>query len=143
MFQEIQFRAPAAIFGMDTISQVGQEAKKLGAGRVLVVTGPRVKDAGILDKALSFLDEASIDTEANIQDRDTPEPSADMAEETAQIAKDGNFDVIVGLGGGSILDVAKMASALMCRVTAGDGGGVYAGSSVVLDMQNCTFAGDG
>ena len=98
---------------MDTISQVGQEAKKLGAGRVLVVTGPRVKDAGILDKTLSFLTEASIETEANIQDRDTPEPSTDIVEETAQIAKDGNFDVIAGLGGGSILDVAKMAAALM------------------------------
>ena len=113
MFQEIQFRAPVAIFGMDTIGQVGQEAKKLGAGRVLVVTGPRVKDAGILDKTLSFLNEASIETEVNIQIRDKPEPSTDIVEETAQIAKDGNFDVLIGLGGGSILDVAKMASALM------------------------------
>lgn len=113
MFQEMQFRAPAAIFGMDAISQVGQEAKKLGAGRVLVVTGPRVKEAGILDKTLSFLNEASIETEMNIQDRDTPEPATDIVEETAQIAKDGIFDVVIGLGGGSILDVAKMASALV------------------------------
>ncbi len=36
-----------------------------------------------------------------------------MVEETAEVARKGNFDVIIGLGGGSIMDVAKMASALV------------------------------
>ena len=63
MYQEIQFRTPAAIFGMDTIDQVGPEAKKLGAGRTLLVTGPRVKKAGILEKALSSLKSENIDVE--------------------------------------------------------------------------------
>jgi alcohol dehydrogenase class IV len=60
MYQLIQFKTPSILFGMDTISQIGQEAKKLGAGRVLIVTGPRVKAAGILEKALSFLKGESI-----------------------------------------------------------------------------------
>jgi alcohol dehydrogenase class IV len=55
----------------------------------------------------------SIDVEVNIQERDTPEPATDRVEEAAAIAKKGNFDVIIGLGGGSILDVAKMVSALI------------------------------
>ena len=113
MFQMIQFRTPSVIFGMDTINQVGQEAKKMGAGRVLIVTGPTVQKAGILDKATSFLNAESLSVEVNVQDRDTPEPATEIVEETARIAKDGKFDVIIGLGGGSILDVAKMASALM------------------------------
>ena len=37
MYQLIQFKTPSIIFGMDTLSQIGQEAKKLGAGRVLLV----------------------------------------------------------------------------------------------------------
>jgi len=98
---------------MDTISQIGQEAKKLGAGRVLLVTGPRVKAAGILEKAVSFLKAESISVEVAVEDRDTPEPATTVVEEVAEIARKGNFDVIVGLGGGSILDVAKMASALL------------------------------
>ncbi len=113
MYQLIQFRTPSILFGMDTINQLGQEAKKLGAGRVLLVTGPRVKAAGILEKAVSFLKGESISVEVAVEDRDTPEPATTVVEEVAEIAKKGNFDVIVGLGGGSILDVAKMASALL------------------------------
>lgn len=113
MYQLIQFRTPNILFGMDTISQIGQEAKKLGAGRVLLVTGPRVKAAGILEKAVSFLKGESISVEVAVEDRDTPEPATTVVEEVAEIARKGNFDVIVGLGGGSILDVAKMASALL------------------------------
>jgi alcohol dehydrogenase len=113
MFQTIQFTTPSILFGMDTIRQLGQQAKKLGAGRVLLVTGPNVKEAGVLDKALSFLKAESIDVEVNIQGRDTPEPATSVVEDTAAVARKGNFDVIIGLGGGSILDVAKMASALV------------------------------
>jgi len=113
MYQLIQFRTPNVLFGMDTISQIGQEAKKLGAGRVLLVTGPKVKAAGILEKAASFLKGESISVEVAVEDRDTPEPATTVVEEVAEIARKGNFDVIIGLGGGSILDVAKMASALL------------------------------
>ena len=50
MFETIQFRTPATFFGMDMINQLGKEAKKLGAGKVLIVSGPTVQKAGILDK---------------------------------------------------------------------------------------------
>jgi alcohol dehydrogenase len=113
MFQTIQFATPSIIFGMDTIQQLGQQAKKLGAGRVLLITGPHVKEAGVLEKALSSLKSESIDVAINIQGRDTPEPATSVVEEAAEIARQGKFDVIIGLGGGSILDVAKMASALV------------------------------
>jgi len=113
MFQTIPFATPSIIFGIDTINQIGQQAKKLGAGRVLLVTGPNVKDAGILDKAFGFLKAESLDVEVNIQGRDTPEPATSVVEDTAQVARKGKFDVIIGIGGGSILDVTKMASALV------------------------------
>jgi alcohol dehydrogenase len=113
MYQLIQFKTPSIIFGMDTISQIGQEARKLGAGRVLLVTGPRIKEAGLLEKAVSFLKGQSISVEVAVEERDTPEPATTVVEEVAEIARKGNFDVIIGLGGGSILDVAKMASALL------------------------------
>lgn len=113
MFQTIKFSTPLILFGMDTIQQLGQQAKKLGAGRTLLVTGPHVKEAGVLDKALSSLKAESIDVEVNVQGRDTPEPATSVAEDTAEVARKGKFEVIIGLGGGSILDVAKMASALV------------------------------
>jgi alcohol dehydrogenase len=113
MYQIIQFNTPSILFGMDAIDQLGRQAKKLGAGRTLLVTGPNVKEAGILDRALSSLRTESIDVEVNVQGRDTPEPATSVVEDTAEVARKGKFEVIIGLGGGSILDVAKMASALM------------------------------
>ncbi len=113
MYQTIQFATPSILFGMNAIQQLGKQAKRLAAGRALLVTGPHVKEAGVLDKALNSLKAESVDVEVNVQGRDTPEPATTVAEETAEIARQGNFEVIIGLGGGSILDVAKMASALV------------------------------
>jgi alcohol dehydrogenase len=113
MYQVIQFKTPSILFGMDTLSQIGPEAKKLGAGRALLVTGPRIKAAGLAEKAVFFLKAESIAVEVAVEERDTPEPATTVVEEVAEIARKGNFDVIIGLGGGSILDVAKMASALL------------------------------
>ena len=106
MFQNIRFTTPLVLFGMDSIQQLGQQTRKLGGGRTLLVTGPHVKEAGVLDKALSSLEAESIDVEVNVQGRDTPEPATSVAEDTAELAREGKFEAIIGLGGGSILDGA-------------------------------------
>ena len=113
MFQNILFQTPTIIFGIDAINQIGEQAKKLGAGRVLLITGPRVEKAGVTDKVRSLLEAVGVTVQVNIQDRDTPEPATDVVERTAAVARECNCDVIIGLGGGSILDVSKMASALL------------------------------
>ena len=97
MFQNIQFATPLILFGMDAIQKLGQQAKKLGAGRTLLVTGPHVKEAGVLDKALSSLKAESIDVEVNVQGRDTPEPATSVAEDTAEVARKGKFEVRLDL----------------------------------------------
>jgi alcohol dehydrogenase class IV len=79
----------------------------------LVITGPTIAKSDILEKAQAALKSRSIDFEVNIQSRDTLEPGTHVAEEASKFAREGNFEVIIGLGGGSILDVAKMASALL------------------------------
>lgn len=113
MFQSIVFQIPTIIFGIDAIKQIGEQAKKLGAGRVLLISGPQVQKVGLLDRGKSYLEAEKIKVQINIQERDTPEPATDVVEATAAIARKGRFDVIIGLGGGSILDVAKMAAALV------------------------------
>jgi alcohol dehydrogenase len=113
MFQTIEFKTPSVVFGMDTALRIGKEAKRFGGHRVLIVTGPRVKAAGVLEKALSGLKAESLEVDVIVEERDTPEPATSVVEEVADFARQGRFDVIVGIGGGSILDVAKMASALL------------------------------
>ena len=113
MFQSIEFRTPAVLFGLDTILRIGKEAKRLGGHRVLIVTGPRVNAAGLAEKAVASLKTEKLEVEVIVEERDTPEPATSVVEEVADFARKGGFDVIVGIGGGSILDVAKMASALL------------------------------
>ena len=113
MFQTIEFKTPSVVFGMDTVLRIGKEAKRLGGHRALIVTGPRVKAAGALEKALSGLKAESLEVDVIVEERDTPEPATSVVEEVADFARQGRFDVIIGIGGGSILDVAKMASALL------------------------------
>jgi len=112
MWQEISFSTPDIVFGMDAVRYAGTKAKGLGGKRVLVITGPSVKSSGALDKVLDSIKGAGLDCDVSVQQRSTPEPTTELAEGAAEQIVDGNFDVVVGLGGGSILDIAKMASAL-------------------------------
>ena len=112
MWQEIPFVTPDIIFGMNAVRHVAEKVKMLGGKRVFVVTGPSVKASGALDKVLESLLAQGIDHEVNVQQRSTSEPTTELAEEVAKYIAAGKFDVIIGVGGGSILDVAKMSSAL-------------------------------
>ncbi|MGB4752697.1 MAG: iron-containing alcohol dehydrogenase, partial [Bacillota bacterium] len=113
MFQTIDFRTPTILFGMDSLNEIGKQAKGLGANRVLLITGPRIAKTGLGDRVVSLLKEEGVGVEVNIQGRDTPEPATDVAEEAARVAQEMKAKAIIGLGGGSILDVSKMAAALL------------------------------
>lgn len=112
MWKDIKFVTPDIVFGMDAVNAVGDKIRALKGKRALVVTGPSVKSSGALDKVLGSARDAGVDLDVNVQQRSTPEPTTELAEEVAKYIVDGKFDVVVGLGGGSILDVAKMSSAL-------------------------------
>ncbi|HHU31382.1 MAG TPA: iron-containing alcohol dehydrogenase [Clostridia bacterium] len=113
MYKSFTFKTPSIVFGMDAINQVGIEAKKLNAKRVLFLTGPNVKKAGHGERVMSLLKDEQIETELSILERSTPEPTTDIAENTAKLARELKVDLIIGMGGGSIIDVAKMSAALL------------------------------
>ena len=100
---------PSQIFGAGAIEQLGEEAKRLGWQRALVVTDPGV--AAIADCARRVLEAAGIAT--GLYDRAEREPSVASVERAAaalSAAPGGGYDGIVGVGGGSVLDTAKGVS---------------------------------
>lgn len=113
MYQFINFVTPNVNFGMDAVDTVGQEAKKLNASKVLLVTGPNVQKSGAADRVLQSLEKAGISAEVMVEARNTPEPTAALAEEVAAYAKKHAVDCVIGIGGGSVMDVSKMAAALV------------------------------
>jgi alcohol dehydrogenase len=93
------------IFGVDSLSRVGELAGQLGATRVLMVSDTGVAATGYVDRAEALLQAAGIavfrfhDFSAN--------PDSQMVETGRVCAAASRADAIVAIGGGSSLDCAK------------------------------------
>jgi len=75
---------------------------------ILMVTGPTIQRLGILERALSSMGSFKKHTEIFINPR--PEPDVAIVENCARIVREKGYDLIIGLGGGSPMDVAKGAA---------------------------------
>jgi len=96
------------LFGIDAVKGLAAEVKQLGGSKVLVVTDPGVVQAGLVEAIKDPLDAEGISF--SVYDKVEPEPAARVVEQCTQHLRDENCDVIIGVGGGSSLDVAKGAS---------------------------------
>lgn len=98
------------LFGVGAVDKVADEAKQLGAKKVLIVTDETVLKLKIVDKVLGPLSAGGY--EVDIWDKVEPEPTMPVAEALTEFARRKEYDSVVGVGGGSSLDMAK-AAALM------------------------------
>jgi len=99
------------VFGNDAFDTLADEVKQLGGQRTFVVTDPGIRAAGIVDRAAEILAAAGI--RHQVFDEVTADPDVAVAEESLRAAGDFAPDIVVGLGGGSALDIAKVTAALM------------------------------
>ncbi len=98
------------IFGPGTTGRLGEEAGRLGR-KLLLVTGRRALEAsGMLDRILNPLSAAQL--EVTIFNEVAPEPTLEVVEAGLEKARRANVDLIIGVGGGSVLDVAKAVAGL-------------------------------
>uniref|UniRef100_A0A7C3RM95 Iron-containing alcohol dehydrogenase n=1 Tax=Archaeoglobus fulgidus TaxID=2234 RepID=A0A7C3RM95_ARCFL len=99
------FVVPRAVFGDDAIEHLQNEK----AERVLVVTDKVLSGMNYLEEVKKNLKAEKID----VFDEVEPEPSIETALKCAKMAKELDAQLIIALGGGSVIDVAKMARILM------------------------------
>jgi alcohol dehydrogenase class IV len=90
-------------FGVGAVEEVSDVVAGHGASSVLVVTDPGVAEAGILDTVVDALD----DVERAVFDGVEPDPSLAVFEAAVERAAAVDPDAVVGVGGGSAMDVAK------------------------------------
>ena len=108
----ISFRSPHLILaGMGSLERLGEEAKALEANKSLLVTDKGVMTSGIGEKAQALLKKEGI--ELDIFDKVIPDPDIGCAEACIQMAKRDKYDLILGVGGGSSMDIASAVS-VMC-----------------------------
>ena len=145
------------VFGRNAVDAIGEVARRLLAKRVLVITDPVLAKAGLLERVRKPLVEAGI--AVVVFTGGEPEPSIRVAEVCAKLGRETRPDAVVGLGGGSNMDLAKLTATLLahpgsprtyigddqipgpilpviCVPTTAGSGSEVSGAAVVTDTEN-------
>lgn len=93
-------------FGYGKVGTVGEEAKELGASRALIVTDKMMVKTGIAEKVTENLTGMEFDVFDDVE----AEPRIEVAQAVADKVRSSEYDLIVGVGGGSSMDMAKVAA---------------------------------
>ncbi|MDH3259102.1 MAG: iron-containing alcohol dehydrogenase [Deltaproteobacteria bacterium] len=94
-------------FGNGVIREIGYDVKKMGLSSVLLVTDENIRtNTDIITTCAKYLDEYGIGVE--IYDKTPIEPTDTGVLEAIEFAKTRKFEGIIGIGGGSSIDMAKM-----------------------------------
>ncbi|HOO27046.1 MAG TPA: iron-containing alcohol dehydrogenase [Lachnospiraceae bacterium] len=103
---EFMYHLPVnLIFGAGKVKETGKIAAGFGK-KVFLVTGRNsTKKSGLLDRVKGSLEKEGLSV--LVFDQVTQNPLTTTALEGASIAKTNGCDIVVGLGGGSIMDCAK------------------------------------
>jgi alcohol dehydrogenase class IV len=101
------------VFGRGAAARLGDIAVRLRARRALVVTDPILLTAGLVEPVHAPLSEAGVAVE--VFSGGEPEPSLRAAAAAIAAARDFRPDAVVGLGGGSNMDLAKIAAVLLAH----------------------------
>ncbi len=91
-------------------NRLGEIAVEIGISRVLLISDPGIAGIGLLDKALNGLRSGGL--KVSIFSEVLPDPPVNNIMAALEQAKDFGADGIVGFGGGSSMDVAKLVAFL-------------------------------
>jgi len=131
------------IFGEGSITKIGDEAKGLGANRALIVTSRGMLKREFLTRVTNSLQEHLLSFE--IFSDVNPEPPIENIYDCTAFAKENGCNLVIGLGGGSAMDVAKKVAAhlglpkIMIPTTAGTGSEVTHESVFKVDGKKKAF----
>ena len=99
------------VYGPDTLDKLPDEVRQVaGAGAtVFLVTGRSfLRTSGTLQRVTKLLDGFEI----VLHDRADPFPTPDDADDAARRCRESGADLVLSIGGGSALDLAKAAAIL-------------------------------
>jgi alcohol dehydrogenase class IV len=99
------------VFGRNAADKIGDVARRLGARRVFIVTDPILLKVGLIDPIHAPLSEAGLVVE--VFSGGEPEPSLRAANAAIAAARDFRPNAVIGLGGGSNMDLAKISAVVL------------------------------
>ena len=104
----ITFHIPMTIVGLGSTDRIADIVKELGATKVIIITDANLLKAGLIDKVEMSLDKAGC--KYGIFDECQPDSPIDVVEKCSQVVREGEYDLLVGIGGGSVIDTTKIVS---------------------------------
>jgi alcohol dehydrogenase class IV len=111
MIQNFSFHTtPQLHFGQGSLERLPQELNQWNPHSILLVSDPGVLKAGITAKVETLIVDAGY--RVTIFSEVEPDPRIETAEACANAARSCKADVIIGVGGGSAMDIAKVAAVL-------------------------------
>jgi alcohol dehydrogenase len=111
-FKILNFRMPTQLsFGAGSRFGLPQACRSLGAAKVLLVTDEGLRRCGIADELSSVLEQEGIATV--LFGEVEPDPEIGIVEKCSVAAV--GCDLVIGVGGGSSLDIAKLAAIVARR----------------------------
>lgn len=128
--QPFVFAPPKVVFGEGAISKVGEEAAVFGKKALMVsFREAHVKQMGLWDKVRESCAAAGVEVIPYFDVK--PNPTAEHCYPAIEICKKEHVDVIIGLGGGSVMDSAKFIG--MGARYDGDPWDFFAGKAVLKE----------
>lgn len=103
----------ATVFGVDSRKQTGEKLKEFGVTKACIFYDEAVGSLGKKDEMVEIIEAAGI--EAVAFQVEPGEPNCVSTDHAADFARENNIDGLVGIGGGSTLDTAKMVGVVLAN----------------------------
>jgi len=97
------------IQGEGALASMGERLGKLGAGRAVIISDRGVRGAGLADKVMRVMGKRC----AGVFDDVRQDTALDVIDRAADFARSCEADAVVSVGGGSVIDTAKVVSLLL------------------------------
>jgi alcohol dehydrogenase class IV len=99
------------IAGRDLLGSTGFELQKEGAHRVFVVTDRIIRETGLVERVEAGVADGGLEV-AGLFDDVPQDSSTEVVDRCAAAAKEAGADSFLAVGGGSVMDTAKVADAV-------------------------------
>lgn len=106
----LKFHAPEIVFGIASMAEAAHAAMRLGALRPMLVTDPGLIEAGWTGEMVGHLKQQGVT--ARVWSGLTPNPKDHEIAAGHQMYAEHGCDVLVAVGGGSVIDAAKGVAVL-------------------------------
>ncbi|MBA2875974.1 iron-containing alcohol dehydrogenase [Thermaerobacillus caldiproteolyticus] len=101
---------PLNYVGWGSLEQLIPEVERFSPKKILVVTDPVLEKIGLVQRVIRPLTEQGYDV--YVYSDVVPEPPLEIGEKLVSFTRQGRFDMVIGVGGGSAMDLAKLAAVL-------------------------------